>query len=143
MENCQLAGLPDLKQENPFVNNYLLDWVKGLVTRYNLDGIRIDTVPEVPKWFWKNYGKAAGVFQMGEVFMGNPEYVGQYQGPLTGVFNYPMYFTIKDVFGSGKSMKGIPGTYASEMPHFKDMDALGLFVDNHDNARFMNQFNDV
>jgi len=78
---------------------------------------------------------------MGECFNGDPAYVGPYQGAVTGLFNYPMYYTIKDVFGSGKSMTQIPQRYNDEGPHFSDIDALGLFVDNHDNARFLNQFN--
>jgi hypothetical protein len=32
----------------------------------------------VPKDFWSEYGEAAGVFQMGECFNGNPSYVGPY-----------------------------------------------------------------
>jgi glycosidase len=33
-----------------------------LVSKYGFDGIRIDTIPEVPKGFWAEYGAAAGVF---------------------------------------------------------------------------------
>lgn len=66
--------------------------------KYGFDGIRIDTIPEVPKNFWSEYGQSAGVFQMGEVFNGNDAYVGDYQKHVTGLFNYPMYFTIRDVF---------------------------------------------
>lgn len=62
VENCRLAGLPDLKQEDPFVRQYLKDWIKKLVQTYNFDGIRIDTIPEVPKDFWREYGESAGVF---------------------------------------------------------------------------------
>ena len=61
---------------------------------------------------------------------------------MTGLFNYPMFYTIKDVFGGGQSMYNIRNRYNDEEPHFKDIDALGLFVDNHDNARFLNQYND-
>lgn len=143
VENCRLADLPDLNQGNDYVRGYLKDWIKNLVSTYGFDGIRIDTVPEVPKDFWSEYGAAAGVFQMGENFNGDPAYVGPYQDVLTGVFNYPMYYTIKDVFGSGQSMYKIRGRYNDEESHFKDIDALGLFVDNHDNARFMNQFSDA
>jgi alpha-amylase len=74
---------------------------------------------------------------MGECFNGNPAYVGPYQQVLTGVFNYPMYYTISDVFGSHKSMYGIRDRYNAEASNFKDIDALGVFVDNHDNARFL------
>ena len=41
---------------------------------------------------------------MGECFNGDPAYVGDYQNHVDGLFNYPMFFTIKDVFGSEKSM---------------------------------------
>jgi len=85
-----------------------------LVRDFEFDGIRIDTIPEVPKDFWSEFGEAAGVFQMGENFNGDPAYVGPYQAYLTGLFNYPMYYTIKDVFGSQKSMTNIKGRYEEE-----------------------------
>lgn len=62
VENCWLYDLPDLAQENTFVKQYLKMWIKNIVTRYQFDGIRIDTVPHVPKWFWDEYGHSAGVF---------------------------------------------------------------------------------
>jgi len=143
VENCRLADLPDLNQDNQYVRDYLKNWVKNLVQTYDFDGIRIDTIPEVHNTFWKEFGDAAGVFQMGENFNGDSNYVGPYQNYVTGLFNYPMYFTIKDVWGSGKSMYGIKNRFAEESSKFKDLDALGLFVDNHDNARFLNQFQDT
>jgi alpha-amylase len=88
------------------------------VKEFDFDGIRIDTIPEVPKDFWKEYGDSAGVFQMGECFNGDPAYVGPYQQVLTGLFNYPMYYTIKDVFGSGKSMYQIRDRYNEESSKF-------------------------
>merc|ERR1719454_863256 len=48
-----------------------------------------------------------------------------------------MYYTISDVFGSGKTMGNIYDRYNQEEPYFTDLSLLGLFVDNHDNARFM------
>ena len=70
------------------------------MAKYSFDGIRIDTIPEVPKDFWAEYAQSAGVFQMGECFNGNSNYVAGYQGHVDGLFNYPMYYSIKDVFGS-------------------------------------------
>jgi alpha-amylase len=74
---------------------------------------------------------------MGECFNGDPAYVGPYQGPVTALFNYPMYYTINDVFGNGQYMGGIKTRYDQEAPHFSDISSLGVFVDNHDNARFL------
>lgn len=37
-------------------------------------------------------------------------------------------------------MHFITSRYQEEETHFKDIDALGLFVDNHDNARFLSTF---
>lgn len=62
VEDCRLAFLPDLDQSNDYVRNYLKDWVKNLVNDFGFDGIRIDTIPEVPKEFWSEYGESAGVF---------------------------------------------------------------------------------
>lgn len=50
VENCSLNGLPDLKQENNFVIQKLVEWIKDLIKKYNIDGIRIYTIMEVPKW---------------------------------------------------------------------------------------------
>jgi hypothetical protein len=48
-----------------------------------------------------------------------------------------MYYTINDVFGNGSYMGNIKAQYDAEASHFTDIDALGVFVDNHDNARFL------
>jgi alpha-amylase len=39
-------------------------------------------------------------------------------------------------------MYAIKNRFNDEASHFKDIDALGLFVDNHDNARFLHSYND-
>ncbi|OQR83869.1 alpha-amylase [Achlya hypogyna] len=140
VETCRLAGLPDLDQSHPFVRKYLLSWIRNLVTEYGFDGVRVDTVPEIAKDFWVEFNAAAAVFQVGEVFNGDPAYVGGYQPALTSLLNYPMSFTISDVFGKGYGMGGLKSRYDGEIGAFSDLDALGSFVDNHDNPRFLFNF---
>lgn len=136
--------MPDLNQDNEFVRNYLKEWISTTVSRFDFDGIRIDTIPHVPKPFWSEYGEAAGVFQMGECFNGDPAYVGDYQNYVTALFNYPMFFTIKDVFGSGQSMYQIRSRYEQlDSSAFTNVDILGSFMDNHDNARFLSQWDNM
>jgi alpha-amylase len=139
VENCWLANLPDLSQENNYVQQQLFTWITWLQKEYNVDGFRIDTVPEVPKWFWTQFNQAAGTYCVGECFNGNPAYVGGYQGPLNGLLNYPMYFTINDVWAYGKSAYEIRSRWNDLNANFSDIDALGMFVDNHDNERFLHK----
>ena len=37
-------------------------------------------------------------------------------------------------------MYNIRNRYNAEGSHFKDIDALGVFVDNHDNPRFLHNY---
>ena len=85
-------------QDNNWVTQKLLEWIHDLVQKYNLDGIRIDTIMEVPKWFRDKFRASAGVFQIDEAFNGDPGYVADYQNHLDSVFNYPLYYTIKSSF---------------------------------------------
>jgi len=143
VENCRLAGLPDLSQENPFVTQTLVSWAKSIVSTYQLDGLRIDTVPEVPKPFWKTFQQSLGnLYTLGEVFDGRVDYLAPYQDALTSLLSYPMYFTLRDVFGSRQSMHRITGR-ESEYLKMRDPSILGTFVDNHDNARFLSSQGDI
>jgi len=121
------------------VRNYLKTWINDVVKTYNFDGIRIDTIPEVSKDFWSEYTASSGVFQMGECFNGDVTFVAGYQGPVSALFNYPMYFKINDVWIYDHSMFEIRTLYADEDNHFSNVDILGSFMDNHDNARFLSK----
>ena len=116
----------------------LLSWIKNLVSDYKIDGIRIDTIPEVPKWFWKQFSDSAGVFQIGEIFDGRLDYVSDYQNCcIDSVLNYPLYFTIKDVFMNSRSLNSMESSLLNIAKSFHDPSVLGVFVDNHDNSRFL------
>ena len=136
-EVCRLSGLADLDQRHPFVKSYLSQWIKDTVQTFNFDGIRIDTVPHVEKLFWPDFVASSGVFQIAEVFDTRDDYIADYQNYVDSTMNYPMFFVIKSVFANGTSMTQIPQKYALQDSLFNDVDALGLYVDNHDNPRFL------
>jgi alpha-amylase len=140
VENCRLCGLPDLKQENDWVTQKLLEWIHDLVQKYNLDGIRIDTIMEVPKWFWDKFRVSAGVFQIGEAFDGNPGYVADYQNHLDSVFNYPLYYTIKSSFCG--SFRNLEGYLFNTRKVFPAPEYMATFVENHDNPRWLHDCGD-
>lgn len=140
VENCRLARLPDLKHENGWVADTLLAWVKALVQNYDIDGLRVDTVPEVPKWFWSKYTEAAGAFTIGEVFNFRWDYLRGYIGPLNSVLNYAIFRELREVFKGG-SFNNFAKTIEAVQSYFgNELNFMGNFVDNHDNPRFLNGF---
>ena len=141
VENCRLSDMPDLKQENDWVTQKLLEWIHDIVQKYNLDGIRIDTIMEVPKWFWDKFRQSAGVFQIGEAFNGNPGYVADYQRHLDSVFNYPLYYAIRRSFCG--NFKELEYYWMNERNIFPAPEYTAIFVENHDNERFLNKCNDI
>ena len=140
IENCRLCGLPDLKQENDWVTQKLLEWIHDLVQKYNIDGIRIDTIMEVPKWFWDKFRQSAGVFQIGEAFNGDPGYVADYQNHLDSVFNYPLYYAIKSSFCG--NFRDLEYYWFNTRKAFPAPEYTATFVENHDNPRWLNECND-
>lgn len=75
IERCRLAGLADLNQDNSFVTEQLTQWIRWLVTEYNFDGLRIDTLMMVKTDFWYKFSSAAGVYTVGEVFDGDMNFL--------------------------------------------------------------------
>ena len=141
VENCRIAEMPDLKQENDWVPETLLEWIHNLIQKYDIDGIRIKTVIEVLKWFWDQFLNSAGVFQICVVFSGNPGYVAAYQRHLDSVFNYPLYYAIRNSFcGSFNNLKDY---WLHNWNIFLAPEYLRVFVENHDNDRFLFRHKDV
>ncbi|PWN50517.1 alpha-amylase [Violaceomyces palustris] len=142
VEQCWLGsspqdGLPDLNTENPAVVNLWNSWIKGLVSNYTVDGIRIDTVKHVRKDFWPGFVSSAGVYSIGEVFQGDPAYVGPYQQVMDGLLNYPLYYPLTRAFQkTNQGFNELINMVNSIRTNFKDPMALGNFLENQDNPRF-------
>ena len=94
---------------------------------------------EVPKWFWDKFRVAAGVFQIGEAFRGDVNYVADYQNHLDSVFNYPLYYTIESSFCG--SFRNLEGYWFNSRPIFPEPEYVSTFVENHDNPRFLYRCN--
>lgn len=85
----QREALVDINTESPKVVREMYRWIRQLVSDYQIDGLRVDTVKHgqpfesacrgkeliymriaVRKTFWPDFEKAAGVFCTGEVLHG-------------------------------------------------------------------------
>jgi len=139
VENCRISDLPDLKQENEWVREELIKWGKWMLSEYQLDGIRIDTIKHVPIWFWQQFVQAApNVYMLGEVFDGNVNYIKSYTNVMPGQLSYPMYYTLQNVYAHKQSCYQIRNRIQEMSNAGIDWTLLGGFIDNHDNKRWLN-----
>lgn len=145
--NCGLYGLPDLNQENPQVTKYLVENAKWWIDQTGIDGFRVDAVRHIPHWFWKYFSNAihehAGdnFVLIGENFDGRPSNVASYQRDgIDSMFDFPLYFTIKDVFCYDGNMRNLARRMAEDY-NYDNSDILVAFLDNQDTNRFMTEAN--
>jgi alpha-amylase len=142
VENCRIAGLPDVYTQSTELKNLYNTWISWLVKEYSFDGVRIDTVKHVQQDFWPDFANAAGVYSIGEVFDGNPSYLAPYAKLMPGLLNYATYYPMNRFYqqtGSSQDLVDMMNTVSSTFP---DPAALGTFIDNHDNARWLSVKND-
>jgi len=59
---------------------------------------------------------------------------------MDSVFDYPLNYIVKRVFGEQQDFTQITNYMKQEKKYYKDPDALGTFVDNHDNMRYLHRF---
>jgi alpha-amylase len=144
VEQRDLGGLPDLNQENPEVYEYLLNNTAHWVTELGVDGVRLDAVKHISKDFWskfvpdlKNRVQDPNLFVLGEVLHGDVGYVADYQrAGIDHVFDIPMYYSMRDVFGNDGSCKELARRFADDSK-YPDPSKLVTLLDNHDFPRFM------
>jgi neopullulanase len=149
--------LPDLNTENPVVAQYLLQNSIWWAESTGLDGYRLDTFPYVPRKFWSAWHLALrrlypNLTTIGEVFHPDPSvtsfFIGgqkRYDGIDSGVttlFDFPLYFTLRDVL-----LRGAPaGKIAEILRHdslYNHSDSLVTFFGNHDVTRFSSVASDI
>lgn len=135
IENCDLGGLDDLDQSNPQVSQFLMqtyrDWID-----MGFDGIRVDAARSVPKPWLGEFENQMGVPTFGEVFVGDVDYVSQYQGPQWGVLDFPYFFSVREAFAADTDMRAISSLFAQDYK-YQNANRLETFIDNHDRARFL------
>ncbi|GAP91712.1 putative carbohydrate-binding module family 20 protein [Rosellinia necatrix] len=143
IEKCRIAGLPDVNTESAEIQAFYQDWIRYLVKEYSFDGVRIDTVKHVNKDFWPGFSSAAGVYTIGEVFDGGVDYLAGYAGLMSGLLNYAIYYPMNNFYQQKGSSQAMVDMHNQISAAFPDPAALGTFLDNHDNARWLSAKNDL
>ncbi len=145
--------LPDLNQEDADVAQYEIQNALWWMGEAGFDGIRQDTLPYVPRSFWRDWSAALkrqypDFRAVGEVFDPDPAVPSFFQGGATrfdgidsgigSVFDFPSYFNMREVFAKGGEMDKLSRTLAQDRL-YPDPGALVTFLGNHDVARFMSE----
>ena len=145
--------LPDLNSENPIVAKYLLQNSIWWIESAGLDGFRVDTFPYVSRTFWERWHAGLrriypNLTTIGEVFHPDPTVTSFFVGGkrewddidsgLSTVFDFPLYFTIRDVLLHGAPAGRIADILRQDAlyPH---PDWLVPFFANHDVARMASE----
>lgn len=138
------VALADLDTNSTAVVTELKSWVKGLVSNYSIDGLRIDAAKHVNDAFLPQFVEAAGVFAFGEVLTGITGDMCRYQtlGLLPAMPNYLDYYPLNIAFNGG-SLVGVEKMRAEARTGCTDVLALGSFIENHDMPRFAATNDDI
>jgi glycosidase len=151
LEGWFIDILPDLNQDDAEAARYIIQnslWWVGVA---GFDGIRQDTLPYVPRRFWRDWMAALkreypALRVVGELFDGDPSLVSFFQGGQarfdgvdTGIdtlFDFPLHFALRRAFAQGKPIREVAIALGHDhlypRPH-----ELVTFLGLHDVARFM------
>jgi len=121
------------------------DWVR----RFRLDGFRLDAVKHIPPKFWSSFRQGLrqslpqasqdSFYLVGETFMDRPG-INSFIGPnrLDGQFEFPLYDTLLEVFGTGKEdFASLEKSASASDRVFGPETVMSPLLGNHDKSRFM------
>ncbi|KAJ6617918.1 glycoside hydrolase family 13 protein [Mycena sp. CBHHK59/15] len=138
------VSLPDIDTENPFVVTTLEAYIANFVTKYKIDGLRLDASRNIRKPFWTRLCAAANVYCQGEVWVRDPEIVCPYQEYMDGLHNYPLKDLATTAFTSSTgSMSDLVEVANKMQSQCKDITLFGTFMENHDNPRLASFTTDI
>ena len=141
--------LPDLNQDDPECARHLIQNALWWVGVAGFDGIRQDTVPYVPRTFWRDWSAALrrefpDLSLLGEVNIPDPTLCAFFQTGRAGwdgidagfdqVYDFPLQAALWRVFGGGAPLSELADVLAHD-PLYPDPSRLVTFVGLHDLPR--------
>jgi glycosidase len=153
LEGWFIDILPDLNQDDEEVRRYLIQntlWWLGTV---GFDAVRMDTLPHVPRHFWRDWTAAIRaeyphVNVLGELFDGDPALLAYFQRGRVGhdridtgidtLYDFALHYAVRDAFAKGESVRKLAQVLAHDHLYPRP-EVLVPFVGVHDMQRFMNE----
>lgn len=142
LESCRLYGMPDFNHENSAVRIGLQQWLRKHIDTFGFDAIRIDAAQHMSKSFLRRILRdGAPIPAFHEVPTSDMQTILEYSlahGDFASVYNYPLYYALRDAFLPGKDGKQPHmAALAARMSSESAQEFLALnFLDNNDLPRF-------
>lgn len=145
--------LPDLNQNDPEVERYLIQNTLWWIAHAGFDSVRMDTLPHVPRTFWEKWMTALKrefpkVVVLGELFDGDPALLAYFQGGRRGhdgvdtkldtLYDFGLFYPIRNAFAQGQSIRQVSQMFAHDWLYPKP-GVLVTFLGVHDMPRFMDE----
>ena len=145
--------LPDLNQEDEEVSRYLIQNTLWWIGVTGLDGIRQDTLPYVPRRFWRDWMAAIkqeypDVRVVGEAFDRDPALVSFFQGGksrfdgvdtgIDALFDFPLLYPLRRAFAEAEQVRELAVMLGHDNLYVKP-ELLVTFLGLHDMIRFMSE----
>jgi glycosidase len=153
LEGWFIDILPDLNQNDPEASRYIIQNTLWWVGMTGLDAIRQDTLPYVPRTFWRDWTAAIRreypqVNILGELYDADPALVSFFQGGrarfdgvdsgVDTLFDFPLFYPVRRAFAEGKEVREIPKMLAHDHLYVNPNN-LVTFLGLHDMLRFMSE----
>jgi neopullulanase len=153
LEGWFAGRLPDLNPDDPRLGLYLAQNAQWWTETAQLDGFRLDTFPYSSRQFWSGWHERLNrvyphLNSVGEVWDGDSSITSFFEGGrsqfdgvdsrLATVFDFPLYFALRDVVIKGQPMQKIVDVFRHDAlyPH---PEMLVTFIGNHDTSRFFGE----
>ncbi len=153
LEGWFIDILPDLNQNDPETARYEIQNTLWWIGMTGVDGIREDTLPYVPRTFWRDWSAAIrreypNFNVVGEMYDGDPALVSffqkgraRYDGVDSGIdtlFDFPLLYPARRAFAEGHEIREVARMLAHD-DLYVDPSVLVTFIGNHDMKRFMSE----
>lgn len=153
LEGWFIDILPDLNQDDREAARHIIQNTLWWVGVSGLDGIRQDTLPYVPRTFWREWMAAIkaeypDLRVVGELFDGDPAMLAFFEGGasrfdgvdsgLDTLFDFPLFFKVREAFAQGKNLREVANLLARDHL-YRDPGSFVTFLGLHDVPRFMGE----
>jgi glycosidase len=155
MEDCWFTPfMPDVRWQKPAAAEQMLDDAMFWLSRFDLDGLRLDAVPMMPRFAVRHLrdrvraleGTGVPVYLLGETYTGRggQPTIRYYLGPaaLSGQFDYPVLWALRDALAGRVPMTELDDEVrASEDAWAGSGAVMAPILGNHDVSRFISDVN--